>query len=182
MGFSADFFKGNRLRECRAVPRYLAQRWRRQDGRDLRSKEALASLSALSRAAVGSPLQPGAVSRDSKPSAAQSSVLRRVRRQIAAYEDCPLDMNPREAHQELLETADIPQRRVECAALRSEPSAAASRQRDASGLAALRPGPRARGLGKPGAVPRTASGRVGGRGAHRAVLGPRLGPEGPWQS
>ena len=70
-------------------------------------KEALASLNALSRATVRSPLQLGAVSRDSKPSPAQSSVLRRVRRRIAAYGHCPPDMNLREAHQELFKTADI---------------------------------------------------------------------------
>ena len=99
-----DFFKGKPNRECGTVPRYLAQRWQRQDRRDDLAIESLAALNGFAAARTGEPLRPGAACR---ANASQVSALRGVRRRVRDAGECPPDLRAREAHQELLKNFDI---------------------------------------------------------------------------
>ena len=65
------------------------------------------SLNSLSDARAGGDLSLRPLGRQSQIDPARASVLRRVRRRVAAYGPCPSGFTPLGAHQELLKTSDV---------------------------------------------------------------------------
>ena len=65
------------------------------------------SLNSLADARTGRDLSLRPLGRRPQIDPARASVLRRVRRRVAAYEPCPSGLTPLGAHQELLKTSDV---------------------------------------------------------------------------
>ena len=89
------------------IPRRLAQRWKAADLRDGQVEEALTSPNSLLDTRAGRDLSLRPLGRKSQIDPARASVLRRVRRRVAAYGPCPTGLTPLGAHQELLKTSDV---------------------------------------------------------------------------